>query len=87
MRIYFDYPENATQARTELISFGVPEDDVRLEIHQGGGGIREGLKRARGDETSEATHGATVIIDEVDWLLTQKAVEVARRHDGKIRAS
>lgn len=84
MKIYFEYPENATHARTELISMGVPERAVHLDIHQAGGPI-DGLKRAVGNRSAEATHGASVVVDDSDWLENQKVLEVARRYNGEIR--
>lgn len=84
MEIYFDYPENATQARAELISMGVPEREVRLRIHEGGGNPVLGVKRAIGHVSAERSHGATVIVDETDWIQNEKVLEVARRHDGKV---
>ncbi len=84
MRIYFEYPENATQARAALVSYGIPEREVVLRIHENGGGIREGLKRFRADVTSKNSHGASLIVDQVDWLTRAKIDEVARAHDGEI---
>jgi hypothetical protein len=86
MKVYFDYPENATQARTELVSMGVPRDAMKLEIHKGGDNPVRGVRRAMGDPSTEATHGATIIIaDEADWLLNTKVMEVARHHNGRVR--
>jgi hypothetical protein len=84
MRIYFEYPENATQARAALVSYGIPERDVALRIHEHGGGVREGLKRFAADPSSKNSHGASLIIDQVDWLTKAKIDEVARTHDGEI---
>jgi hypothetical protein len=40
-----------------------------------------------GDPAMESTHGATIVITgETDWLLNNKVMEVARHHDGKVRA-
>jgi hypothetical protein len=84
MRIYFEYPENATQARAELVSFGIPEREISLRIHENGGGVREGLKRFAADPASKNSHGASLTIDRVDWLTRVKIEEVAHNHDGEI---
>lgn len=85
MKVYFDYPDDATQARSELISMGVPEAAITLAVHKTGGTPVEALKRFAGAQSSEQTHGATMIVEDADWMREAKIQRVVEDHRGKIR--